>query len=54
MASNTRARAKELHIERCRPKPKIHIKLWDTAKESYPEESEEETNSIDIYVHLVV
>jgi hypothetical protein len=49
-----RSRVDELFNDRCKPKPKIHIKLWDTVKEPYPEESEEEINSIDIYVHLVV
>lgn len=49
-----RSRVAELHYEYCAPKPECKVKLWDTLKESFPAENQEEETSINIYVHLVV
>lgn len=53
-----RSRVKDLHYEYCIPKPQFHFKLWDTERQTYPdnetEEAQAEISSIDIHVHLVV
>lgn len=53
-----RSRVLELYDEYCTPKAGYIFKLWDTDVVELPaadsEQAKAETDSIDIYVHLVV
>ena len=49
-----RSSVRDLHYEYCVPKPKYHYKLWDDEVEKFPSVNDAETQSIDIYCHVVV
>jgi hypothetical protein len=49
-----RSRIDQLYEEYCIPKPRCFVRVYDTELVSYPETDKQETDSIDIFVNILV
>ena len=49
-----KSRVNDLYYEYCTPKPTYFIRVYDTEIELYPEVNQAESDSIDIYINIVM
>ncbi len=49
-----RSRIEQLYEEYCIPKPRCFVRVYDTELVSYPETDKQESDSIDIFVNILV